>query len=105
MIVEKIIFTIVATYLLIAMIFKLIKKFDKIHISIILLQSLGFILGLIELISNSNFNIFIKTLMYLISIIIPIAVIILENKGKDLMEIFYMLLAKFYEITRKQQKM
>lgn len=101
MIVEKIIFTIVATYLLIAMIFKLIKKFDKIHISIILLQALGFILGLIELISTSNFNIFIKFLMYLVSIVIPIAVIVLEQKGKNLSELLYMLLAKFYQITRK----
>ncbi len=104
MIVEKIIFTIVATYLLIAMIFKLIKKVDKIHASIILLQVLGLILGIIELISTSNFNIFIKFLMYLISIIIPITVIILEQKGKNLSELFLMASAKFYEITRKHQK-
>ena len=101
MLVEKIIFTVLSTYLLIAMLFKLIKKADKIHISIIAFQALGLILGLIEIILTLNFNIFIKILMYLISVIIPITVIVLENKGKDLLEIFLMASAKFYEITRK----
>lgn len=101
MLVEKIIFTVLSTYLLITMIFKSIKKTDKIHIIIATFQLLGLVLGLIEIIFTLNFNIFVKILMYLMSVIIPIAVIQVENKGKNLSEIFLMLLAKFYEITRK----
>lgn len=42
--------------------------------------------------------------MYLISVVIPIIVIILEKKGKNLSELFYMSLAKFYEITGNTKK-
>lgn len=102
MLIEKIIFTALATYLLIAMFFKLIKKIDKVYISILAMQGLGLILELIEIIFVLNFNIIIKILMYIVSIIIPIAIILIEGKGKNISEIIYMMLAKFYELTRKQ---
>ena len=43
--------------------------------------------------------------MYLISIVIPIIIIIMEHKGINLSEIIYMAIAKFYETTRKFKKM
>lgn len=101
MLVEKIIFTILSTYLLIAMFFKLIKKIDKIYISILVMQAFGIILQLIEIIFDLKFNILIKILMYIVSVIIPIFIILIENKGKNISELTYMALAKFYEITRK----
>lgn len=101
MLVEKIIFTILATYLLIADCFRLLNKIDKIYVSVLVLQLLGLILGLIEIIFKLNFNIVVKVIMYLISVIIPISIIIMEQKGRSLLELVYTLFAKFYEITRK----
>ena len=44
MLIEKIIFTILATYLIITMFFKFIKKIDKIYVSIIVMQWIGSVL-------------------------------------------------------------
>ncbi len=101
MLVEKIIFTILAIYLLITMFFKLIKKIDKIYIFILVMQLLGIILEFIEIIFILNYNIFIKVVMYLISIIIPVIIILLERKGKNFSELIYMSVAKFYDLIRK----
>lgn len=101
MLAEKIIFTIVTLYLLIVIFFKLIKKGDKIYIPILACGLIGIILGLIQIIFDLDFNIFVKTIMYVIAIAIPILVILMERKGKNLSEVFYMTLAKFYELSRK----
>lgn len=103
MLVEKIIFTILAVYLLIVMFFKLLKKIDKIYIFILVMQSLSLILKIIEIIFTLNFNIFIKIVMYLLSIIIPIIIIILERKGKNFSELILVGIARCYELIRKKQ--
>lgn len=100
MLIEKIIFTILATYLIITMFFKFIKKIDKIYVSILVMQLLGIVLKLIEIIFVLHFNIIIQSIIYLISVIIPIIIIIMESRGKNLSEFLYMLLAKFYQLTR-----
>ncbi len=105
MLFEKIIFTILAIYLLIVMLFKLIKKVDQIYIPIVIMQALGLIAKIIEIIFLLNFPIIIKVILYIISIIIPLAILILEHKGKNFAELFYQTLAKFYELTRKYKKM
>lgn len=101
MLIEKIVFTILAVYLLIAMFFRLLKKIDRIYIFILVIQSLSLILKIIEIIFRLNYNIFVKIIMYLISIVIPIIIIILERKGKNLSELILVAIAKIYEIIRK----
>ena len=101
MLAEKIIFTILTLYLLITMFFKLIKRGDKIYIPILVCGLLGIILGVIQIIFDLNFNIFVKTMLYVVGIIVPILVIFVERKGKNLSEIFYLALVSFYEFTRK----
>ena len=100
MLVEKIIFTILAVYLLITMFFKLLKKIDRIYIFILVIQTLSLILELIEIIFTLNFNIFVKIIMYLLSIVIPLIIIMLERKGKSFAELVLVAFAKFYELTR-----
>jgi len=69
MLAEKIIFTIVTLYLLIVIFFKLIKKGDKIYIPILACGLIGIILGLIQILFDLDFNIFVKTIMYVMAII------------------------------------
>lgn len=104
MLIEKIIFAVIALYLLIIMFFKLVKKIDKVYGVILVMQIFGILLEIIEVIFELNFNIFVKIIMYLISIIIPISIIIMERKGKNLSEIVYMILAKFYELIGNSKK-
>ena len=101
---KKIVFIVLALYLLIMMFFKLIKNIDKIYISILIIQLIGLILGLVEIVFSLNFNIVVKIIMYLISVIIPIVIILMERKGKNLSELIYSIIAKFYNMTGNTKK-
>ena len=104
MLIEKIVFAVLALYLLIMMFFKFIKNIDKIYISILILQLVGLILGVVEIIFSLNFNIAVKIIMYLISVIIPIIILLMERRGKSLSELIYSIIAKFYEMTGNTKK-
>lgn len=105
MIVEKIIFSILALYLFLLMFFKMIKKIDAAYIVLLVLQAIGIALSFVEIIFILKFNIIIKTIIYLLSIIIPLIVIFLERKGKNFSELIYIGIANFYKFTRKHKKM
>ena len=101
MIVEKIIFSILAFYLFILMFFKMIKKLDATYIAVLVLEAIGITLSFIEIIFLLNFNIIVKSIIYILAIIIPILIIYLERKGNNFSEILYLGIAKFYKYTRK----
>ena len=104
MLVEKIIFSILAFYLFIAMFFKMIKKIDSAYIAILVLQALGIAISFIEIIFRLNYNIFLKILVYILSIVIPIIIMYIEHKGKNFSELIFIALAKFYAFVRQLQK-
>ena len=101
MLVEKVIFSILAFYLFIAMFFKMIKKIDSAYIAILVLQALGITISFIEIIFRLNYNIFVKILVYILSIVIPIIIMYIEHKGKNFSELIFITLAKFYALIRK----
>ena len=105
MIIEKIIFSILALYLFLLMFFKMIKKIDATYITVLVLEAIGIALSFIEIIFLLRFNIIVKVIIYLLAIIIPIIVIYLERKGKNFSELIYIGLAKFYMATRKYKEM
>ena len=105
MIVEKIIFSILALYLFLLMFFKMIKKIDAAYIAILVMQAVGIALSFIEIIFTKNFNIVVKAIIYLISIIIPIIIVFMEMKGKNFSEIVFLWIANFYKFIRKYKKM
>ena len=98
---EKIIFSIIAFYLFIIMFFKMIKKSDTVYIVVLLMQAIGIALNFIEIISKSTFNMFLKILIYLISIIIPFIIITMEMKGQNIAERLKLLLFNNTYIAKK----
>ena len=105
MIVEKIIFSILAFYLFLLMFFKMIKKIDAAYIAVLVLEAIGIALSFIEIILLLNFNIIVKFIIYLFAIIIPFIIIYLERKGKNFSEFIYLGLANFYKFKKKKKKM
>lgn len=91
---EKIIFSIVAFYLFMIMFFKMIKKNDTVYIILLVTQALGIAINFIEIIFSIEFAILIKILVYLISIVIPLVIIILEMKGNNIAEQVKLLVVK-----------
>ena len=82
MILEKIIFSVAAFYLFAVMFFKMIKRNDIVYILLLVIQAIGITLNFIEIFFALNFNITMKILIYLLSIVLPSAIIVIELKSK-----------------------
>lgn len=95
MLVEKIIFNLIAFSLFIIIFFKIIRKNDTNYISLLVLQALGITISFIEISLGIDANLVFKTIRYILSIFFPIAIIILEFRGINFSEILSTMLARF----------
>ena len=84
--------------------YKFIKKNDTEYVILLVLEALGIIIDGISLISNHKLNIFLEIITYTVSIIIPMAVIILEYKKIDVLQYKKILQVKFYIKTGNNKK-
>lgn len=101
---EKIVFFLLAVSLFVITFAKLIKKNDTAYINFLAIQFLGILLGFIELIFKWKFNILFKVLLYLISVILPIAIIIIENRTNNIPETIGIIKAKILMMINKQEQ-
>lgn len=104
MIIERLIFNVVAVALFTVIFLKMIHKNDTNYIYILGVEALGILIGFLGLIFRINLPITIMIFTYIISIIIPLAIIILEMKGIYLSEIIYMNIAKYYSNKEDNNK-
>lgn len=104
MIVERIIFNIVAFALFLIIFFKMIHKNDTSYIYVLSAQAFGIAIGFIGLIFRVNLHIIIYIITYITSILLPIIIIIFEKKGIYFSEIVYLNIAKFYYANKKNEK-
>ena len=95
MLVEKIVFNLVAFSLFIIIFFKIIRRNDTNYIVLLVLQAIGITISFIEISIGIDANLVFKTLRYLLSIFLPLAIIILEFRGINFSEIFSTMLARF----------
>lgn len=91
---ERIIFNILAFSLLVIIFFKVIRKNDTNYLVILGLEVLGIVIAFIELLIEKEFGLFVRILTYLISVILPIAIIMLERYDFEFSESLYITLAK-----------
>lgn len=94
MLIEKIIFNVLAFSLFILIFFKMIRKNDTNYVIILCMQAIGIAINFIEIIFELNISVFMKGIVYLLSIIIPVIVILIEYKNINFSEIVYLALAK-----------
>lgn len=94
MLLERIIFNLVAFSLFVIMFFKIIRKNDTTYLIILTMQALGIAVGFLEIIFYVEINTAIRVLTYIISIVIPLIVIYLEKKGINFSEIITITLAR-----------
>ena len=96
MLVEQLIFTIIAFVLFILMFYKMIKYNDTTYVIVLVLQALGIAINFISVIGSFSLNIFFRFLMWFISVLIPIVVIILEKRNISLFETVHLIKAEIY---------
>lgn len=94
MLAEKIIFNVLAFSLFVIIFFKMLKKNDTNYVVILCMQALGIAINFIEIIFTLNIGIFMKVLIYLLSVVIPLIIIYLEYKNINFSEIVYISFAK-----------
>lgn len=104
MIVERIVFNVVAFALFIIIFFKMISKNDTSYIYALCTQALGIAISFIGLVFRINLPIVIYIITYLISVLFPMVIIMFEKKGIYFSEIICLNIAKFYHINQKSDK-
>lgn len=103
MIVEKLIFTIIAFGLFVYIFFKMIQKNDTNYISILIIQAIGIATNFLEVVLNKQIMSFL-IIKYIFSIIVPILIIILEKNGIPLIQILNVSKAKIYLKLKNNKK-
>lgn len=93
---EKILFNVIAFFLFIFIFIKMIYKNDTNYVAISILQAIGIAINFIEILTMMYANIFVRIIMYIFAIIIPVLILILENRGYNFSENLSKFQAKFY---------
>lgn len=102
---EKILFSLIALLLfLYVFAFKLIKKNDTTYLAILLTQAIGILLNFIKIIFNIFTGTASKIIIYFLCLILPLAVLILENKGINFSELIYISISRILLLVGKRKK-
>ena len=91
MLVSKILFNLLAVALFVIIFFKMIKKNDTTYVSILIAEAIGIGINFIEIIGNLYGSVVLEIIEYVLAVIIPIIVIIMEAKGINFSEIINMI--------------
>ena len=95
MLIEQLIFIIIAFALFVYMFYQLIKKNDTKYVPILAIEALGIAIDFVQLyFAEEDINIAIKIIIYILSIVIPIIVIVVEKLNSNMSELIYIFLAR-----------
>ena len=101
----QIAFTVTAFILFISiLVLKLIKKNDTTYLTILGIQAMGILLNLIRISFNHLTGMTFTIILYILCIIIPIGVLILEIKKINISEILRVLMARLCLFLKKTKK-
>ena len=96
MLVEKIIFNLLAFSLFVIMFFKMMRKNDTNYVAILVLQAIGILISFISILFKVNLNALILILVYILSVILPFIILILEKRGMNFSAFCMEWVAKLY---------
>ena len=99
--IERILFNIIALALFL---FRMIQKNDANYLYILALQALGITISFTLLLIKIELSIWLFILTYLLSIVLPIIVILIERKGITLTEAIFLAITKLYSAMGKEEK-
>ncbi len=84
--VEQIIFTFISFAIFVLMFFRMIKNNDTTYVVILVLEAMGISLNFLEVLFDIKLNMIFVIIKYILAILLPILIIILEKKGISLLE-------------------
>ena len=103
--IEKILTSLLACVLFFYIfVFKLIKKNDTTYLIVLIAQAIGILLNFVQILFNILTGIIFKLIIYILCIIIPIIILVLENKGINFSEIILISISKIFLIFENRKK-
>lgn len=96
MLIEQLIFAIIAFVLFIYIFLKMFQKNDTSYIIVLILQAIGIALNFLEVLFGIKLNILFIMIKYIIAILLPLAIILMEKQNKPWIEVVNMLKAQIY---------
>ena len=81
MVIEQLVFTVIAFAIFVYMFFRMIKNNDTAYVVVLVLEAIGIALNFAEVLFGIKLNIIFVIFKYILSIILPIFIIILEKKN------------------------
>ena len=101
----EIVFNLFAFTFFILMFLKLLMKNDASYVYLLVLQFVGIVIDFIELTTHVTLSSFVKCVMYILSIILPIVIFLIERiKKVSFSEIFNTLIANLYIMIGNDEK-
>lgn len=81
MIIEQLVFTVISFAMFVYMFFRMIKNNDTSYVMVLVLEAIGIALNFVEVLFGIELNIIFIMLKYILSIIVPLFIIILEKNN------------------------
>lgn len=95
--VEKIAFNLLAFTLFTIIFMKMIKKNDTAYVYVLGIEFIGIVINFVELFFNLKLNLFFRIIIYILSVIIPGIILLIEyKKNIDFPELYRIAMAKIY---------
>lgn len=94
MIIEQLIFTFISFAIFVYMFFRMIKNNDTTYLTVIVLETIGIALNFVEVLFSIKLNMICLILKYLLSILLPILIVIIEKHYASLYELINLFKAK-----------
>ena len=104
MLIERMIFNVLAFILFILMFFKMVKKNDSNYIAVLIIQAIGIAVSFLELMAGKIEWTIWKTFSYLISVVLPLAFFYFDSKNVNIIEGFYIAIAKITILLNNKSK-
>lgn len=101
---ERIIFNILSFSLFIIIFFKIIRKNDTAYVAPLILEAIGIAIGLVEILIGRYLGTFIRVITYVLAIVLPLAIILIEKYGFNFSEWLYIFLAKLCNLLKNSKK-
>lgn len=104
MIIEQLIFIVISFAIFVYMFFRMIRNNDTSYIVVLALEFIGITISFIEVLFKVKLNMVFSILKYLLSIILPVAIMFLEKRNGTLFEMICIQKAKIYLLLGDNKK-
>lgn len=94
--IEPLFFTIISFLLFIFIFYKMFKENDTNYVIILVSEAVGIAINLVQVLAKIDAVLFLMIIKYIVGILLPIAVIVLEKKRIPLIQILNVIKAKIY---------